>query len=323
MKSNLRKLGILSATALASTMALVACGDDSGSEIFSMDESFEMVLEKAKYSFNKKDSTFKRIEPVCKEGTLGNLVGPDDTDLWDTLAYKVHEHKGVVTVKNGPGDPVEYNVEEGSFPTGFWADPDNDSQKIQGGFRLTKKKMMNRVIRYDGSCFMKDYYSLFRKNLPVLQNMNDKLREFYKSFLPEGAKFDDEQMLLDVSALNCEELSLYDALVILKLEEFKESSGKIKVSFDKRTCEIDFHLRYAYEQEDCQAAFDDYKAEKSKEKFDFKNYFFEVTHGGDNDDYCLDHLILELKEAKGIPTKNVKSADFARGVVNLMVGGLK
>ena len=48
-----------------------------------------------------------------------------------------------------------------------------------------------------------------------------------------------------------------------------------------------------------------------------------MTHGGDNDDYCLDHLILELKEAKGIPTKNVKSADFARGVVNLMVGGLK
>ena len=37
------------AFALASTVALVACGDDSSSGVFSMDKSFEMVLEKAKY----------------------------------------------------------------------------------------------------------------------------------------------------------------------------------------------------------------------------------------------------------------------------------
>ena len=313
------------AFALLPAVALVACGDDSSSGIFSMSDSFEMVLEKAKYSYNKKDSTFNRIEPVCKEGTLHNLVGPDDAKEWDTLTYKVHEHKGIVTVKNGPGDPVNYNVEDGNFPTGFWADPDNDSKKIQGGFRLTKKKMMNRVIRYDGSCFMKDYYSVFRKNLPVLQNMNDELRSFYKSFLPEDTKFDDEQMLLDISALNCEELALFDALLILRLEDFRESSGNIKVSFGKkRTCDVGFKIRYAYEQEDCEAAFADYQASKSKEKFNFNDYFFDVTYGGDNDDYCLDHLILELKEAEGIaPSKSVKTADFARGIVNLMIGGLK
>ena len=313
------------AFALLPAIALVACGDDSSSGILSMNDSFEMVLEKAKYSYDKKDSTFYRIEPVCKEGTLHNLVGPDDANKWDTLTYKVHEHKGVVTVKNGPGDPVKYNVEDGDFPTGFWADSDNNSKTIQGGFRLTKKKMMNRVIRYDGSCFMKDYYSQLRKNLPVLQNMNDKLRSFYKSFLPEDAKFDDDQMLMDISALNCEELSLFEALVVLKLEEFRESSGNIKVSFKKRTCDIGFKIRYAYEQEDCAAAFEDYKNDdKAATKFDFKNYFFDVTYGGDNDGYCLDYLILELKEAEGISSsKSVKTADFARGIVNLMIGGLK
>ena len=95
MIKHFANFGILGALALVSSAALVACGDDSGSGVFSMEKSFEMVLEKAKYSYNKKDSTFKRIEPVCKEGTLGNLVGPDDTDQWDTITYKAHEHKGV------------------------------------------------------------------------------------------------------------------------------------------------------------------------------------------------------------------------------------
>ena len=313
------------AFALLPAVALVACGDDSSSGIFSMDKSFEMVLEKAKYSYDDDDSTFNRIEPVCKEGTLHNLVGPDDAKEWDTLTYKVHEHKGVITVKNGPGDPVKYNVEDGSFPNGFWADPDNDSKKIQGGFRLTKKKMMNRVIRYEGSCFMKDYYSQFRKNLPVLQNMNDKLRSFYKDFLPEDTKFDDEQMLLDISALNCEELALFDALLVLKLEDFTESSGNIKVTFKKRTCDVGFKIRYAYEQEDCAAAFDDYKNDdNAASKFDFKDYFFDLAYTGTDDEFCLTYLKVDLQKEMGIsPTKSVKTADFARGIVNLMIGGLK
>ena len=35
--------------ALVPAIALVACGDDSSSGIFSMEKSFEMVLDKAKY----------------------------------------------------------------------------------------------------------------------------------------------------------------------------------------------------------------------------------------------------------------------------------
>ena len=73
--------GILGAFALVSSAALVACCDDSSSSgVFSMESSFEMVLSKAKYSYNKKDSTLKQVYPVCKEGTLGNLVGPMDAN---------------------------------------------------------------------------------------------------------------------------------------------------------------------------------------------------------------------------------------------------
>ena len=81
------------------------------------------------------------------------------------------------------------------------------------------------------------------------------------------------------------------------------------------------YLRYAFEQKDCEAAYADYKDSKSKEKFNFDDYFFDVVYSGNDDEYCLDYLILDLKKEKGIPTS--KSADFARDIVKLMVGGLK
>lgn len=324
MIKHFANFGILGAFALVSSAALVACGDDSGSGVFSMEKSFEMVLDKAKYSYNKKDSTFKRIEPVCKEGTLGNLVGPADADMWDTLTYKAYENKGVVTILKGKEEIAKYNLSDGTFPRAFWGDEDNSSKKIQGGFRLTKKNVINRVIRYDGSCFMKDYYSVFNKEVNAIKNIDAKLKEFYGRFQVKEGPVDDKQMLADIRAVDCDELSLYDGLVKIRVEDFKESKGRIIVSYDKRSCNVDFHLRYAFEQEDCEAAYADYKDSKGKEKFDFNDYFFDVTYSGNDDEYCLDYLILDLKKEKGIPTtKSIQPNEFARGIVKLMVNGMK
>ena len=312
--------------ALASTLVLVACGDDSSSGTFSMEKSFEMVLEKAEFSFDKKDSTFKRIVPVCKEGTLGNLVGPEDTDEWDTVSYKTHVHKGVVTVKNGKADPVKYDIDEDSFPVGFWADPDNNGKTVQYGYRLTKKDMMNRVIRYDGSCFMTDYYSLLGKEVKALENMDHTLTSFYGRFQgKEAGEVDQKQMLSDIRAPECDELTLYDGLVKLSIDDFDESSGKIIIKYAKRTCDISFQIRYAYEQEDCAAAFEDYKNDKDAEKkFNFNDYAFDVTYSGDDDDFCIKYLVLDLQKEKGIDTdKKVSPKTFARDIVKLFVTDVK
>jgi hypothetical protein len=324
MIKHFANFGILGAFALVSSAALVACGDDSSSGIFSMEKSFEMVLDKAKYDYNKKDSTFKRIEPVCKEGTLGNLVGPAEADMWDTLTYKAYENKGIVTILKGKDVVGKYNLSDGTFPRGFWGDEDNTSKKIQGGFRLTKKNVMNRVIRYDGSCFMKDYYSVFNKEVNAIENIDAKLKEFYGRFQTKEGPVDDKQMLADIRAIDCDELSLYDGLVKIRVQDFKESKGRIVISYDKRSCNVDFHLRYAFEQQDCEAAYADYKDSKSKETFDFNDFFFDVTYSGNDEEYCLDYLILDLKKEKGIPTtKSIQPKEFARGIVNLMIGGMK
>lgn len=313
----------MGAVALVSSAALVGCGDDSSSSgVFSMEDSFEMVLAKADYQYSKKDSTLKKIQPVCKEGTLGNLVGLDDADEWDTLSYKAYESKGVVTLQEGKEDKVKYSLDDGTFLDGFWTDPDYDSQRIQSGFRFDDGQV-NSVLRYTGSCLMKDFLSLFRKDAPAIKNMDETLMNFYGKFLAEGDKIDESKMLDDIRATDCDELTLFDGLVRLNVEDFKESSGNIKVSYADRTCDIGFQIRYAYEQADCEAAFEAFKNDRSaKKNFNFKDYDFDVTYSGDDEEYCLDYLILDLKKEKGISTKkSIGSAEFARGIVKLMLGG--
>ncbi len=318
MKNFLKMAGVLLPITLASSMVLVACGDDSSSSgVFSMEKSFEIVTSKAKYTYNKKDSTLKQILPVCKEGTLGNLVGPKDADEWDTVTYRAYESKGVVSLKKGKDEEIKYSLENGSFPRGFWADPDYDTQKIQKGLRFEKKDLFKSVIRYDGSCLMKDYYSVFLKGNPALENMDEKLTAFYQSFLGDKT-VEDAQMLSDMRAADCDELTLFDGFVRLSLVDFKESSGKIRIKYSKRTCDVSFQYRYAYEQKDCEAAYEEYKNEKPEEAFDFADYAFDVTE----DEYCIRRLIIDLQEDKGIHSQK-SSRDFARDVVKLVVGSLE
>lgn len=313
------------AFALASSLVLIACGDDKSSsappsEFFSFEDSFEIVLKKAKYTYNEKDSTFKYIRPICKETSVG-LVGPDDAKQWDTLSYKVSQNKDVLSVTDSLDNKVKYDFEDGTFPVGFASNSEFNSKKFRNGLRLGSDGVVKSVIRYNGSCLMKDYFSQFTKKNPSLENMDDKLTDFYKSFLAEGDTIDKETMLSEISAVNCTELSLFYGSVYVTVSDFKANSGVITVSNNSRTCKITFTQRYAYSQNDCEAAYNDYDADsKHKDTFNFEDYSFDVTYGGEDDDFCIDHLILELKQEKG---KKVKAKAFATGLVNLVVGGMK
>lgn len=314
----------LCAVSLASSVIFVACGDDSSSaETFSMKKSFEMVLDKAKYSYDDEDSTLKQIMPVCKEGTLGHLVGPDDTDEWDTLAYKAYLGKNFATLKTG-AESFSFSYDGTSFPKGFWVDPEYASQRIQKGMRFEKSGLLKSVIRYDGNCFMKDYYSVFRKGNPALENMDATLTSFYRKFLVDSNSVDEKTMIADMRA-NCDDLSLFDGLVHLNLVDFRESSGRINITYSKRSCDVSFQIRYAYEQKDCEAAFEDYKNDRESEKvFEFDDYSFDVTYGGDDDDFCIRYMVLDLQKDKGV--KNAKSRstrEFTHDIVKLVVEGLK
>ena len=316
------------AFALLPAIALVACGDDdSGSGSIDFEDSFEMVLNKASYEYDDEDSTFKLIKPVCKVERPGNLMGPEDVDEWDTTSYKAREKKGDITLKHGDEELKFTFDKEGKFPTGLWTwDVEgNGSKNIYEAVRL-ESGLLKSVIRYDGVCLMKDFYSQLSKENAAISDMENSFVNFYKLFLQNDKAYSERDMLSDVRAVDCDELSLFSGLLSLKVSDFNESSGTISVGFEERTCDIMFQMRYAYDQEDCEDAYEDFRNDREAAKeFDFDKYSFDVTYDGDNGAYCLDYLVVQLKEEKGIPTRRtgLKTKDFARGIVNLVIGGLK
>ena len=133
-----------------------------------------------------------------------------------------------------------------------------------------------------------------------------------------------KQMLLDIRMLTCDELTMYDGLVSIKASEITASSGNITVSYEQNSCPLSFSLRYAMNQSDCEAAFDDYNDDRNaQENFVFSNYDQDISV----DEYCVEQLILDMKKAKKIPLKAAvtksDARDFVRGVVKLLTIGLK
>lgn len=299
-----------------------ACGDDSSSaeepvsDVFSLKDSFDIIVDMADYQYNSKDSSFKLIKPVCKTGKLGNLVGPNDAVEWDTLSYKAYANKGTITLKDKESTQ-KFSISEKTFPVGFWADPKAETQNIQNGY-VVSKTQMNSAFRYTGSCLVKDFLGQFRKGNPALSEADEVLTGFYGKFM-SGVESDDEDDSFDIRMGDCDELTMFDALVSVKLSDFKKSSGKLTVSFDTRSCPIEFSLRYAYNQADCQAAFADFEDDRKADKvFDFDKYSRDVSY----DEYCIARLILDLKETKKIPLKaraEENSADFANAMVDLVL----
>lgn len=322
---NTKKMFIgFSSALIAGGMALTACGDDSSSGNIDFDDSFELVLNKVAYQYDEDDSTFKWIEPVCKVKRPGNLMGPEDVDEWDTTTYKAFERKGVVTLKDKK-ESVLYDFEDGDFPEGLWVlNPEKRSKLLYGGYRLEEKDLLKQVIHYDGTCLMEDFLSQLGKKNESIEDMEKTFIHFYKLFLPSEKDYSEKDMLSDLRAVDCDKLSLFSGLISLKVSDFTESSGKIAVTFEERTCDINFQIRYAYEQEDCEAAYNDFKIDRDAEKeFNFDNYSFDVSYEGDDDAYCLDYLVIDLKKEKNIPTRRtISSRDFARGMVNLVIDGL-
>ena len=319
----------LSAMMLAGGMFLTACGDDnSSSGKIDFDDSFEMVLNKAAYQYDDDDSTFKWIKPVCKVERPGNLMGPEDVDEWDTTTYKAREKKSKITLMQKGAD-LEFQFDkDGDYPVGLWTwDVEgNGSKNISEAVRLEKGGLLKSVIRYDGTCLMKDFYSQLGKKNDAISDMENSFVGFYQLFLPSAKDYSEKDMLSDVRAVDCDELSLFSGLVSLKISDFRESSGKITIEFEKRSCDISLQMRYAYDQEDCEEAYEDFKSDRNAEKeFKFDNYSFDVTYDGDDGVYCLDYLVIDLKQEKDIPTRRtgIRSKDFARGIVNMVIDGLK
>ena len=123
------------------------------------------------------------------------------------------------------------------------------------------------------------------------------------------------------------------------LSEYRALTADMQVSFQGETKPLDEWLEtddYSTYIGALQAYYDSYNASvgelfvrlvKVRQQLaaaldydSYADYSFDVTYGGEDDDFCIDHMILELKQEKG---KKVKAKAFATGLVNLVVGGMK
>ena len=314
---------------------LVACGDDSSSSSIDLEDSFDMVLSKASYDYNSKDSTLKIIYPVCKEGSVGNVVGKlvwkdADEDSDSVATFKAYlDRNTAMLAKKGDADPKQYDFDGGKFPTGFWSETlDKKGGKFRPGLVFEKDGDMASVVRYTGECYAQDFKAnVLNKNGAIAQT-ESALLDFYLLFQPDNKKEikDEKEVLKNIRAVDCDRLTLYNDLVEIEVDELKESSGELTVSYEGDECSLNFAIRYASDKEDCKAAYDEFSLDKSAKVFNFADYSMNVKY----DEYCIAQLVLNLKRDKKIPLNLRKTASlkteskaFAKGVAGLILTGLK
>lgn len=330
MNLNLKKYVAPFGVAVACGFVLSACGSDSGSSSIDLEDSFDMVLSKAHYDYDSDDSTLTVTYPVCKVGELGNLVWKEE-DPDSVFKYKSYLDKTTaLRFEKDITEPARFEFDGGKFPVGFWqVGPGKKGDKFQMGIRYEKDDDMASVIHYSGECYAQDFKAnLFEENLAIVQT-EKALIDFYLKFQPadkqvvEG-KADEENVLKNIRAADCDRLTMYDDLVSIEVDELKESSGELTVSYEGDECSLNFAIRYAIDEDDCNAAYDEFKADKDAEKFNFADYSMKVEY----DEYCVAQLVLNLKKDQGISLKKSASLksdsrEFAKGVVRLILAGLK
>lgn len=308
-------------------LLLAACGDDSSSSGADLDNSFDMVLDKALYSYDSDDSLLTITYPACKVGSMGNLVwlekNPDSVFKFKSYFDK----KQALMIKSGITEPTRYDFDGGKFPVGFWSAPtDRKGVRIQSGMRFDKGGKFASVVHYSGECYAQDFVDdLFENNEAMAQTEN-ALVDFYLEFMPPDKRNMEKEDIdrRDIKSVDCDGISLYAGLVNIEVDDLNESSGELTVSYKKRSCSLNFDIRYAINEKDCKAAYKEFDQDKQAKEFDFKNYSMNVKY----DEYCIAQLVLDLKRNEKIPLKKTastrsESKDFAKGVVGLLLNGMK
>lgn len=328
MNSFVKKISLVSMA--MGGMFFAACGGDSGSSSIDLDNSFDMVLSKAHYKYDSDDSSLTVTYPVCKVGELGNLVWKEE-DPDSVFKYKSYLDKTTaLRFKKDITEPVRFEFDGGKFPVGFWSeDPSKKGDKFQMGLRFEKGGNLASVIHYSGECYAQDFKAnMFDENLAIAQT-EKALVDFYLKFQPTDKqeiedKADEENVLKNIRAADCDRLTLYDDLVSIEVDELKESSGELTVSYEDDECSLNFAIRYAINEDDCNAAYDEFKADKDAKKFSFADYSMKV----DYNEFCIERLVLQMKEDLNISLKKTASSEsngkeFAKGIVRLILAGLK
>ncbi|PWJ69043.1 MULTISPECIES: hypothetical protein [unclassified Fibrobacter] len=302
--------------ALAACGAFVGCGDNGGSPSYNMEDSFDIVLSKSSYVYKSKDSLLIVKPSVCKEvkeGGLRYLQWKKESSNPDTLFAYREKSRAYIRDEDDEDEKV-YTYSGSSFPNGNWTRVDDARNSIHNAL-VFSSGVMKETFQYDGACFMKSFYTqMFDKN-KSLESAEKAISKFYEMFRDDDDdEIEENDIVEDMRVPDCDELSMKNGEVTIRVNTLKASSGKITLNYRGETCLIKFNLRYANKESDCKAAYDEYKLNRNTDKdFNFEDYDRTLDYSYN----CIADLVKKLKKDEA----NVNSV--ASSAVDVILSGLR
>ncbi|GEM_PF-3298071 len=236
----------------------------------SLPEANYMIVDKGTYKIEENTLNFQL--PQC-EVVNGRLVWSKDGGEIYPYLYDYDKSSGLISVVDDEDERMNMEYVGSSFPVGSWIATEEENG-IKIGFALESDKNANLVAYY--GCFMESA-------------LGNKV-------------FDEEYQAVEI--IDCETVDV--AGMQLKVKSATTSSMSLEYSVGSVSCPIEMNMRYAINETDCKAAYEEYKVDdEAEDEFYFDEYMEEIV----SDDACMMSMVLELM--KGLcPDGECNFGDF-------------
>lgn len=236
----------------------------------SLPEANYMIVDKGTYKIEGNTLNFQL--PQC-EVVNGRLVWSKDGGEIYPYLYDYDKSSGLISVVDDEDELMNMEYVGSSFPVGSWIATEEENG-IKIGFALESDKNANLVAYY--GCFMESALS------------NKVFEEEYQA----------------VEIIDCETVDV--AGMQLKVKSATTSSMSLEYSVGSVSCPLEINMRYAINEADCKAAYEEYQNDdEAEDEFYFDEYMEKII----SDDACMMNMVLELM--KGLcPDGECNFGDF-------------
>lgn len=236
----------------------------------SLPEANYMIVDKGTYKIEENTLNFQL--PQC-EVVNGRLVWSKDGGEIYPYLYDYDKSSGLISVVDDEDERMNMEYVGSSFPVGSWIAVD-EIEGVKASFILESDKNASLVAYY--GCLM-------------------------ESALGEDVINEDAEYF---SVVDCQTVDV--AGMQLKVKSATTSSMSLEYSVGSVSCPLEINMRYAINEADCKAAYEEYQNDdEAEDEFYFDEYMEKII----SDDACMMNMVLELM--KGMcQDENCDFSDF-------------
>ena len=220
------------------------------------------------YTWNSSSEQAKVYSSICEEQNYKLVWKPDYNYEYTLTFYEYYERDSIYMYVNSLGMEMFYDADPDlPYPAGFLYQADQAREASINGFVVGTSTYTN-VGFINTDCLVDDLD--FADEILNFLEINERDRVVY----------------------SCN--SVNAAGVEIKLTSNKPTSVSYNLSYEGIKCDITEKLRFAYYEDDCKAAYDDFLIDAEKDpalKFDMTDYSYALST---SDIECIDDLMDEF-----------------------------